>query len=309
MRGLSLRLLFFLERVVELRTLRTQDTGHFGTSLVGPNCPDRSALVPKCPEDISDLSAELSCPIFHDCGSAAALRGQVGQSECPPSVCRVHRSCAASYVHEAAHVHLQVVGWVWGWKQVSNEPALCICLCNVREWWWQGSDELRPSISRHGACHKAVSFSPSYVKSEFDYLLSTSSKNRLSVTSMPVFIGRNVVENNVTKPSCDGQTNRKPLATPAKIALREILVHVESHRWPAALLTLTSFRRGGLFMGATYFEDACQQSPVWDVTTIMQFDNGVAFMECSQCVNNPLSRVAAVHAVHRQTQQSTDGQT
>jgi len=110
MRGLSLRLLFFLERVVELRTLRTQDTGHFGTSLVGPNCPDRSALVPKCPEDISDLSAELSCPIFHDCGSAAALRGQVGQSECPPSVCRVHRSCAASYVHEAAHVHLQVVG-------------------------------------------------------------------------------------------------------------------------------------------------------------------------------------------------------
>ena len=50
----------------ELRTLRTQDTsdsGHFGTSLVGPNCPDRSALVPKCPKDSSDLlSAELSCP-------------------------------------------------------------------------------------------------------------------------------------------------------------------------------------------------------------------------------------------------------
>jgi len=49
----------------ELRTLRTQDTsdpGHFGTSLVGPNCPDRSAVVPKCPKDSSDLSAELSCP-------------------------------------------------------------------------------------------------------------------------------------------------------------------------------------------------------------------------------------------------------
>jgi len=47
----------------ELRTLRIQDTsdpGHFGTSLVGPNCPDRSALVPKCPKDSSDLSAELS---------------------------------------------------------------------------------------------------------------------------------------------------------------------------------------------------------------------------------------------------------
>ena len=42
----------------ELRTLRTQDTsdpGHFGTSLVGPNCPDRSALVPKCPKDSSDV--------------------------------------------------------------------------------------------------------------------------------------------------------------------------------------------------------------------------------------------------------------
>jgi len=49
----------------ELRTLWTQDTsdpGHFGTSLVGPNCPDRSALVPKSPEDSSDLSTELSCP-------------------------------------------------------------------------------------------------------------------------------------------------------------------------------------------------------------------------------------------------------
>jgi len=51
--------------VFELRTLRTQDTsdpGHFGTSLVGPICPDRSALVPKCPKDSSDLNAELSCP-------------------------------------------------------------------------------------------------------------------------------------------------------------------------------------------------------------------------------------------------------
>ena len=51
--------------IKELRTLRTQDTsdpGHFGTSLEGPNCPDRSALVPKCPKDSLDLSAELSCP-------------------------------------------------------------------------------------------------------------------------------------------------------------------------------------------------------------------------------------------------------
>ena len=40
----------------------TSDPRHFGTSLVGPNCPDRSALVPKCPKDSSDLSAELSCP-------------------------------------------------------------------------------------------------------------------------------------------------------------------------------------------------------------------------------------------------------
>ena len=39
----------------------TSDPGHFVTSLVGPNCPDRSAPVPKCPKDSSDLSAELSC--------------------------------------------------------------------------------------------------------------------------------------------------------------------------------------------------------------------------------------------------------
>jgi len=48
----------------ELRTLRTQDTlepGHCGTSLMGPNCPDRLALVSRCPKDSSNLSAELSC--------------------------------------------------------------------------------------------------------------------------------------------------------------------------------------------------------------------------------------------------------
>jgi len=36
------------------------DTSHprqFGTSLVGPNCPDRSALVQNCPTDSSDQSA------------------------------------------------------------------------------------------------------------------------------------------------------------------------------------------------------------------------------------------------------------
>jgi len=36
----------------------TSDPGHFGTSLVGPNCPDRSTLVPKFPNDSSDLSAD-----------------------------------------------------------------------------------------------------------------------------------------------------------------------------------------------------------------------------------------------------------
>ena len=50
-------------KIAALRTLQTQDTsdsGHFGTCLVGPNCPDRSALVPKCPKDSLDLSAEQS---------------------------------------------------------------------------------------------------------------------------------------------------------------------------------------------------------------------------------------------------------
>ena len=61
------RFITFTKFTYELRTLRTQDTsdpGHFGTSLVGPNCPERSALVPKCPKDSSDLSAELSCPMY-----------------------------------------------------------------------------------------------------------------------------------------------------------------------------------------------------------------------------------------------------
>jgi len=51
----------------ELWTLWTQDTsdpGHFGTSLVDPNRPDRWALVPKCPKDSSDLSSELFCPKY-----------------------------------------------------------------------------------------------------------------------------------------------------------------------------------------------------------------------------------------------------
>jgi len=46
----------------ELRTLRAQDTsdpGHFGTSLVGPKCPDRSALVPKCPKNGNVLAKAL----------------------------------------------------------------------------------------------------------------------------------------------------------------------------------------------------------------------------------------------------------
>ena len=60
----------------------TSDPGHFGTSLVGPNCPDRSALVPKCPRQFGPKcrtvlpqvpncpapSAEVSWPVFDDYG-------------------------------------------------------------------------------------------------------------------------------------------------------------------------------------------------------------------------------------------------
>ena len=70
----------------ELRTLQTQDTsdpGLFGTSLVGPNCLDISALVPKSPTDSSDLSAELSWPVFDDYGYDVRLGPQV--ANCPPS--------------------------------------------------------------------------------------------------------------------------------------------------------------------------------------------------------------------------------
>ena len=40
----------------------TSDPRHFGTTLVGPNCPDTLALVPECLLDTSDLSAEVSYP-------------------------------------------------------------------------------------------------------------------------------------------------------------------------------------------------------------------------------------------------------
>jgi len=59
----------------KLRTLWTQETsdpGHFGTGLLGPNCPDRSALVPKCRQDSLDLSAELSCPQVPNCPVSSA---------------------------------------------------------------------------------------------------------------------------------------------------------------------------------------------------------------------------------------------
>jgi len=39
--------------------LDTSDPGHFGTSLVGPNCPDRSALVPKSKDTILNLILEV----------------------------------------------------------------------------------------------------------------------------------------------------------------------------------------------------------------------------------------------------------
>jgi len=46
-----------------LRTQNSSDPRHFGTIVVGPNCPDTSAPVPKCPKDSSDLSAKLSHPM------------------------------------------------------------------------------------------------------------------------------------------------------------------------------------------------------------------------------------------------------
>jgi len=42
-------------------TQDTSDIGHFGTRLVDRSCPDTLALVPKCPKDSLDISAELSC--------------------------------------------------------------------------------------------------------------------------------------------------------------------------------------------------------------------------------------------------------
>jgi len=50
-----------IQFLISVRITDTSDPGHFSTSLVGPNCPDRLALVPKCPKDSSDLSAKPSC--------------------------------------------------------------------------------------------------------------------------------------------------------------------------------------------------------------------------------------------------------
>jgi len=56
------------------QTLRTQDSSdprHTGTGWVGPNCLDTFELVPKCPKDSSDLSAEL----FHSVDQSISPHG------------------------------------------------------------------------------------------------------------------------------------------------------------------------------------------------------------------------------------------
>ena len=82
----------------ELRTLQTQDTSHpehFGTSWVDPNCPDRSALVPKCPKDSSDLSAKLSC---FKCRTVLSI-----QCNQPSAIAAVLPPCQSSYIWQHAH--------------------------------------------------------------------------------------------------------------------------------------------------------------------------------------------------------------
>jgi len=103
----------------ELRTLRTQDTsdpGHFGTSLVSPNCPDRSALVPKCPKDSSDLCAELSCPKCRTVPSQVpkCLGPLLTTTVCiawskTPSVVTLHKSLAVAEMGDRLAIDM-------GWK-------------------------------------------------------------------------------------------------------------------------------------------------------------------------------------------------
>jgi len=56
------------------------------------------------------------------------------------------------------------------WKHTTLQAILpgnlCSCAADAVA-CWLGTDDLRPSISHHGACHKVVglSFSPSYVRS------------------------------------------------------------------------------------------------------------------------------------------------
>jgi len=50
--------------VCKLQTQDTSDPGHYGTSLVSLNCPDRSTLVPKCPAHPQRGTAP---PIFGPC--------------------------------------------------------------------------------------------------------------------------------------------------------------------------------------------------------------------------------------------------
>jgi len=95
----------------ELRTLQTQDTSdpvHFSTSLVGSNCPDRLALVPKCPKDSSGPSAELSCPkcrtvLSIQCDQQSAIAAASRRASPATSKQHAHRRHRRRSTEHSAH--------------------------------------------------------------------------------------------------------------------------------------------------------------------------------------------------------------
>jgi len=72
---------------------------------------------------ISLLNIHLGLDIISDRWVTSEMRKQ---SRLTSSVNMECHSYAVSCAYEAAPMHLQVLEGVQGWKQVSNEPALCM---------------------------------------------------------------------------------------------------------------------------------------------------------------------------------------
>ena len=156
------------------RTLRTQGSSfprHFGTTLVGQNCPDISALVPKCLLDTSDLSAEVSYP----CTRTEVSRLKVRSVS--PGHTKRRRDDGTVLDGRHAAVMCPVVALYenysqrrrWRWQQHCRPIWHSVQLDrSVHSWWcvthhrWTGKHHVAPSCVSHHCimaehfCHRMM---------------------------------------------------------------------------------------------------------------------------------------------------------